>query len=64
MTCRGCYAETLTPDELDRFNAEPVTSTVYLCPRHEAAISQLVDLLDVNMIRVTRPSAPFRFPSA
>ena len=38
--CRSCYAATLTPDERDRFNAEPVTSCVYLCPEHAEAIDK------------------------
>lgn len=38
--CRACYAATLSPDERDRFNAEPVTSCIYLCPGHQAALDE------------------------
>ena len=37
--CRGCYAETLTDAERERFNAEPVTSCIHLCERHKPAIN-------------------------
>lgn len=36
MTCRTCYALTLSPDECDRFHAEPVTDCIYYCPEHQA----------------------------
>lgn len=36
--CRGCYASTLSRDELDRLNAEPITMPVYLCPEHEVTL--------------------------
>lgn len=46
-TCRACYAATLTPDERDRLVAEPVTSGVYLCPRHQHAINEALSRLPV-----------------
>ena len=42
MTCRVCYAKSLTPDECDRFYAEPVTSTIYLCPEHQAQYDDVI----------------------
>jgi hypothetical protein len=51
-TCRACYAATLTPDQRERFNAEPVTSCVYLCPEHdvmnERVAAMLADLVIVD----------------
>lgn len=44
-TCRGCYAATLTPDALARFNAEPTTTSVYLCPKHHAHALQRLNFL-------------------
>lgn len=39
--CSTCYAETLPPDQRARFNAEPVTSCIYLCGEHQRAVDDL-----------------------
>lgn len=46
-TCRACYAATLTPDERARLTAEPMTSCVYLCPRHQHAMDEALSRLPV-----------------
>ena len=45
-TCRACYAATLTPDERGRFNAEPPTTSVYLCPSHQASLDEVLRKFD------------------
>jgi hypothetical protein len=63
-TCRSCYAATLTPDERDRFNAEPVTSCIYLCPTHQEAIDRAFRPFMAAMFdtRKTRPIPPGMTP--
>lgn len=51
-TCRSCYAETLTDDELGRFNAEPVTTCVYYCPTHQAVVDQMMSKIDFSKFTV------------
>ena len=58
-TCRACYAATLTPDERDRLNSEPVTGCVYLCPEHEAALTAA--MRPIEYIKAKHP-ARFDFP--
>lgn len=41
-TCRSCYAATLTDDQRERFNAEPVTTSVYLCDDHQRAMDAVL----------------------
>lgn len=52
-TCRVCYAATLTRDERDRFNAEPVTGSVYLCPPHEKVLADAVGTLPMTLKAAT-----------
>jgi hypothetical protein len=53
-TCRACYAATLTPDERQRFYAEPVTSCIYWCADHERAMEDVLNSLpQVQFIKAT-----------
>lgn len=53
-TCRACYAATLTDAERERFNAEPVTSCVFLCADHQRAMDDaLAGFPPVQLQRVT-----------
>lgn len=53
-TCRGCYAATLTPDERERFYAEPATSCIYWCDDHRRAMDDVLNSLpQVQYIKAT-----------
>jgi hypothetical protein len=61
LTCRACYAATLTPAERERFYAEPVTSCIYWCDDHQRAMDEVVNSLpQVQMIKAS--ASAFEFP--
>ena len=61
-TCRACYAATLTPDQRERFYAEPVTSCIYWCPEHQRLMDEVVESLPaVKMIRASESAFPIEF---
>ena len=51
MTCRTCYALTLTPDERERFYREPVTMPIHLCPEHQALTDAVIKEMQLFPIR-------------
>lgn len=53
-TCRSCYAETLTDEELTRFNSEPATSCIYYCPKHQRVVDQMMASVDWSKMLVIR----------
>ena len=60
--CRGCYAATLTPEQRERFYAEPVTSCIHWCDDHRRAMDEaLENLPQIKMIRAVESAFPLPF---
>lgn len=55
-TCRSCYAATLTDDQRERFNADPITTSIYLCPEHQRAMDTVLANMP-PLIKVDTPRA-------
>jgi hypothetical protein len=57
--CRACYMSTLTKDERDRFNAEPVTMPIFFCAEHEMVFTPTDIVVRVPRIRITLRFTPY-----
>lgn len=55
-TCRTCYLASLPDADRQRIAAEPVTSTVYLCPEHQAQMDSLLDRLAPMLVKARKPA--------
>ena len=57
-TCRVCYARTLTDAQRERFYAEPVTMSIYLCPEHPRVHDEALAAFDQSLLIKVRVVPP------